>query len=36
MTIQQKLTQFNRARTARGLRPVTLQEFRHRQAIIVV
>lgn len=34
MTIRQQLTQFNQRRTARGLRPVTLQEFRHRQAII--
>jgi len=28
MTMMQKLQQFNRRRTARGLLPITLQEFR--------
>jgi len=36
MTMLQKLQQFNKCRTARGLQPVTLLEFRHRQAIIAV
>jgi hypothetical protein len=31
MTIHQKLQQFNRRRTARGLLPITLPEFRRAQ-----
>ena len=36
MTILQKLQQFNRRRTARGLQPVTLPEFRRAKYIITV
>jgi hypothetical protein len=31
MTILQKFQQFNKRRTARGLQPVTLPEFRRAQ-----
>ena len=31
MTVLQKLYQFNRRRSARGLQPVTLPEFRRAQ-----
>ena len=34
MTMLQKLQQFNRRRTARGLLPITLQEFRRARHII--
>jgi hypothetical protein len=33
MTMLQKLQQFNKRRTARGLQPVTLPEFRRAQRL---
>ena len=35
MSLREQLKQFNLRRTARGLQPITLQELRHRQKIIL-